>query len=354
MLDNSDSAERLTFLLLLLLRSKSPDSQQDIDDGDVLLNQSLNSIRGVVAGSAMRLCNRLLEKDQTLPELLPPLLARFTRDPAKSVRVSILQHLPYLMHKQPDLGWRLFNDIFQEPQSHLWTHAERCLYYQYRHHFEKVKPYLDRLFQEGQEEAGDTWGRITTLACLAGYVDREQLFTSLKTANTKVRKGAAEVFSANINRREHAGVCHLGLLVMLQDGELTEEIIRTIETCFDKDSRIDLIQDELAFAFVNALSAQEKFHGTYPFLEWLSSKAHRNPLSALKLTEALADKLEEQNRFQGFWHTEPLVTTLVEILREADETDDPVTIQRTIQLQDRFLKMELHGMETLLESVTRN
>jgi hypothetical protein len=45
---------------------------------------------------------------------------------------------------------------------------------------------------------------------------------------------------------------------------------------------------------------------------------------------------------------------LVEILREADETDDPTMIQRAIQLRDRFLKIELHGMETLLDGATRN
>jgi hypothetical protein len=117
---------------------------------------------------------------------------------------------------------------------------------------------------------------------------------------------------------------------------------------------MDLIEDELAFAFVDALSAGGKLHGAYPFLEWLPFKARRNPLAALRLTEALANKLEQQDQAQGFWHTEPLVATLVEILREADETDDPTMIQRAIQLQDRFLKMELRGMETLLDGVTKN
>jgi hypothetical protein len=99
---------------------------------------------------------------------------------------------------------------------------------------------------------------------------------------------------------------------MLQHGELTKDIIRTVETCFDKDSRSDLIQDELAFAFVSALSAGGKLHGIYLFLEWLSLKARRDSLSA-QLTEALPDKLKQQDQFQGLWNTEPLVAALVEI-----------------------------------------
>lgn len=82
---------------------------------------------------------------------------------------------------------------------------------------------------------------------------------------------------------------------MLQHGELTEDTIRAVETCFDKDSRIDLIQDELAFAFVNALFAQDKLHGVYLFLKRLSFRARRHLLSALKVIEALANKFFEAN-----------------------------------------------------------
>lgn len=48
------------------------------------------------------------------------------------------------------------------------------------------------------------------------------------------------------------------------------------------------------------------------------------------------------------WRTEPLIAALNEILREADETDDPKLIQRAINLQDRFLKLDMRGMEELL------
>ena len=113
-----------------------------------LASLASNATRGVAAESAMILCNRLVEKELSLPELLPPLLRRFARDRNVAVRVSILRRLPYLMHKRPELGWQLLEDAFREPQTHLWAHAERCFYYEYRDHFDRVQHYLDRLLHE--------------------------------------------------------------------------------------------------------------------------------------------------------------------------------------------------------------
>lgn len=42
------------------------------------------------------------------------------------------------------------------------------------------------------------------------------------------------------------------------------------------------------------------------------------------------------------------------ILREADELDDPELIQKAIALQDRFLKLDLQGMEDMLNSAAQN
>jgi hypothetical protein len=71
-------------------------------------------------------------------------------------------------------------------------------------------------------------------------------------------------------------------------------------------------------------------------------------LELLELTETLAEKLETTMNAQQLWHTEPLIVALNEILREADETDNSELIQRAINLQDRFLRLDVRGMEELL------
>jgi hypothetical protein len=49
-----------------------------------------------------------------------------------------------------------------------------------------------------------------------------------------------------------------------------------------------------------------------------------------------------------------LIATLKEILSEADETDDSELIQRAINLQDRFLRLDIHGIEELLAKAGQN
>ena len=57
---------------------------------------------------------------------------------------------------------------------------------------------------------------------------------------------------------------------------------------------------------------------------------------------------------QPLWPTELLIATPIEILPEADKTDDVTMIQRAIRLRDRLLKMDLRDMETLLDRAARN
>jgi len=87
-------------------------------------------------------------------------------------------------------------------------------------------------------------------------------------------------------------------------------------------------------------------------LDWLSNFASRDPVSALSLTEELANKLIKIEPPPRLTHTEPLIAVLVSILREADETDDPELIRRAIELQDRFLQMDLHGIEKLFDQIS--
>jgi ATPase family associated with various cellular activities (AAA) len=350
-LDDFEAADRIALLLFWVLSNEEDEYASLADNPKELVSKSFNSTRGVVAKSTVSLHNRLLENAQPIPELLLYLLEGFTRDPAIYARLPVLMQLPFLMYKQPDLGWRLLANIFQEPQPHLWKHAERCLYYQYRDHFDRVAPYLTRLMSEGLEEAGDSWGRISTLATLAGQMSQQELFESLSTASSSAWEGAAQVFVANLERREDTEACHSGLVAILRHENLSSEVIGEIATCFKKYSNARLIQQEFVLAFLDALTPSIDGHDLNNFLEWLSHEARRNPLFALTLTERLAEKLELEMRSCQIWHTQPLITSLNEILREADETDDPTLIQRAIRLQDRFFRLNIYGLSEGIETL---
>ena len=344
---DSESAERLSLLLFWLYTKYSSDREIRANNQDIV-SAAFKSIHGVAAQNAIRLCNRLLEKEQPVPELLLLLLRKVAGDTAIYVRIPVLQRLPFLMYKNPDLGWQLLGDIFKEPQSHLWEYTGRCLYNQYQNNFGRVAPYLNRLLHEGIAETSSIWGRVSTLASLAGHISQPQLFEALKKNNSHAALlGITQVFTANLNLQEHTSKCISGLLAVLEQENLSDNIIREIDEGFEHN-KITLIPPKFAFALIEALSASTSEFDFQGFLKWLGYKSGRNSLFVLELTEALAQKLETINASQ-LWQTQPLNSALNEILREADETDDPQLIQRAINLQDRFLRLGVYGMEDLLD-----
>jgi hypothetical protein len=348
-----ESAERLS-LLLFWLYTKYPNDRK-IQENSNDVTTAINSVHGVAAESAVKLCNRLLEKEQPVPEMLLLLLHHAAQDAAIYVRIPILQHLPFLTYKKPDLGWQLLADVFKEPQPSLWKYTEKCFYYNYQKNFVQVLPYLERLLQEGMEEAGETWGRIYTLASLAGHISQEELFGTLQIVKINAAwKGVTQVFTANLEQQEHILKCLSGLITVLRHEDLSDDILRTIDRCFEEESKINLITREFAIAFLEALTASTRNFDFDGFLEWLGYESRRNPLFALELTETLVAKFETTINVSFFWRTEPLITALNEILREADEIDDPKVIQRAINLQDRFWKLDIAGMEELLNKAGQN
>lgn len=313
----------------------------------------LDTARVTATNTAMTITNKFLENDLTLPELIPWLLRHFARDPAISVRISILSRLPYLMYKQPEIGWQLLADVFREPQTKLWEHAEKCLYHQYHQHFELVSPYLTRISIEAPEDAGASWGRIAALASLEGHICQEQLFETLDSLPAKAWKGVTQVFSANLIHLNSTNMCLNGLLKIMQRDVLPDEVYRLIDNCFEKEVGHVHFNREFVIAFLKFFPATQRSHDMHGFFEWLGLKARNNPIEALDFAELLADKFELLENPQRVWSTEPLVTALVEIMREADESDDQELIQRVIALQDRFLRLDIRGMNDLLEEAVR-
>ena len=102
-------------------------------------------------------------------------------------------------------------------------------------------------------------------------------------------------------------------------------------------------------AFINAIDSTDRHDRFFHFLDWLSWVSSRDPLLALDLCEALADKMSSLDPPYRILNSKPLIAALVSILREADETDDPAIIGRAIILQDRFLRMDMHGLEAIFE-----
>jgi len=355
------SAERLVFLLFHLSKHPDPEKigqriarqdKKEITTYD-LRSDALNRVRGVAAGAAMTLCNRLLEKDIELPELLFPLLRRYALDHVQSVRAAMMTGLPFLTHKRHAWGWQLFEDIFRDAPTLLWPLAERHLYHQYHNHFDQVAPCLERIQQEAPAEAGENWGRIAALASLDGHLTQDNLFAQLEQADQpKQWKGAAQVFAANIER--HNDTCMKRLLRILEREENDEEILGAVGHAFDLKKNGKLLAADFAVRFIKRMQVDSNGHTHSQLFNWIAWLAQKNVEASLEVCECLLKKSATSGAvLNQFWNSEPLLTALNNILREADESEDAAMINRAVRLQDQFLRMDLHGMEEFLEQAAR-
>ena len=97
---------------------------------------------------------------------------------------------------------------------------------------------------------------------------------------------------------------------------------------------------------------EDKAPNMHSFIDWIEYQATVNPILALELCECLLTKLQSFEYKPRLWHSEPLISTLTTILREADEMDDLELINRAVRLQDQFLLMGIDGMDEYFKEAT--
>lgn len=347
--ESDEAAERLVLALWRITTSEDPEPKPDEEAADFGM-VAYNSTRGITARSATSLYCRWLKLEKPIPRLLPYLLRRCASDRSLGVRVSILDRLPFVVHHSPDLGWRLFDTCFREPQGKLWLEAERLLYYHYRGSFEVVKPLIDRMRKEALDVAGEAYGRIATLCYLAGHsvIDDRPLF-SLAT-NDSISQGIAQVLCANLVHTGVAEKCRATLIEMLKIAETSTAALAALGRRMASEHADGPVDPELVLLSVGAMGHLKEARDTWALCKWLERNTSQYPLAALEICEKLiALPTEGHVRFSG-----EMVPILLELLREADETDDPDLISRVVKLQDSCLSLDVLGVDELLDNSARS
>ncbi|MFZ5522687.1 MAG: hypothetical protein ACOY9D_01205 [Pseudomonadota bacterium] len=351
--ESQELAERIVFLLHDVLLASDPEMGTGESDEMNLLSKAINSTRGIAAVATIRLANKLLEANRDWPECLTPLLVRFASDEHAAVRASILNVLPFLQYKLPDLGWRIFDLATLNGKLGIWQLSERCLYYGYYRNFDKVRPYLDRMATEAMPGTGEIWARISTLSALEGFIETGVWISSLKQRKEEaIWKGAVQVFAKNIVEAKYCEICLAGLYAALEIMSDSEEILREIEHAFsDKTTHFGLPVD-LAVRYLTARGLAAERNDLFHFMPWLSTLAQANPRQALEIAETLAKILEGEKSV--FWEKEKLGCLLTALFREAEESEDEKMIVRVVALQDAFLTAGVHGIEEWLVAAEKN
>lgn len=355
-IQDTQNAARLVFLAIGF--GKIREESTIHGDSVNLLTTGINMMSGKVAEALMIMVNNLQERGITLPELLPHTLRRFASNEHPAIRALMLQRLPYLQSQNPELGWELFHCAMQNTAG-LWQSAERCLYYAYHDHFEKVVPLLERIRHEGSKEDMETWGRISTLSALTGHVDFADLLGELKTLDiTEAWRGAANVWTHPENIKRHREQCLAGIEAGLKaESPHAAAVARHVDNIFRDNMPpisipIELIQ--LCFSvFEN--DSENKHHRLFGFAEWLNATSQRDPELALAATESyLAYVSHAKTYFYG--HENQLVQLMTRLFAEAEEreeSDHGAMLKHVVSVQDFLLSLGVNSINDWLKAAER-
>jgi hypothetical protein len=325
---------------------------------DPLLTAGMNMMTGKVAEALMILVNSLQEADIVLPELLPPTLCRFASNENPAIRVLILKNLAYLQYKNPELGWKLFSLAIQDSTG-LWKHAERCLYYAYREHFDKVLPLLELVRCEGNEKDMETWGRISALSALHGHVDFANLLNDLNTFNIiEAWQGAASVWTHPGNIKQHRQQCFHGIEAGLQAGSPhAAAVTQKIENIFRESTSPIFIPLSLLQLYFNVCKNDNKdrYHRMPGFDEWLNAILQRDPNFALTAAEFYLGYIKCANQYYYDYKNRlvQLLTRLFTEAEEREESDQSAMLNRVVLLQDLMLSLGLSSINNWLKMAER-
>lgn len=360
-LTDKKQTERLVFILFQLLFQlrrnqvgRNTDQLLDNTYGHALRFDAINSDWGHIGSGVAKLCNRLLEAEHEIPELLYPLLCHLVKT-SKQAAMTVIDYIPYMTYKKPEWGFQLFSVIYDaEVPACPWGLAQQHLYYQYHDNFEYTAPYLERMLQSGETTAIQGWGRLSTMCHLAGHLTQDQLFEQLKKVNKEEAWiAAAQVFEANIDKYNRDGLCINGMTRILELELGMPRVISEIEDVFDPKTHGCYVGNDFVRLYIEKANFKEERWSIKHLLDWLAVLSIRDPLASLELLEILADKLSAEST-RRLYEGKSLIQALNSLLREADETDDGQLINRVIGLQDRFLQLDLYGIEDFFNAAGRS
>ena len=269
-----DNANRLTWLIIRLRSAKDPDFRNDTNKPRShvdLLDESMNSARGIAAGGGMRLACRLTQEGLPLPD--------------------------------------------------------------------------------DADVAGDSWGRLMSLACLHGQIEMDAVFQELVSRDIESPwKGAAEVFASNLDKERIASLCRKGVLMILQRRPVLGSALEVIDRHLPDDAALEVT--DVVGAIIAAYSEISSRVNLFRVFEWIARAANRNPAGTLPLIELLSRALEAR-RDELLLDSASLNAALLAILREADQSGDEALVRRALCLQDAYLRLNVDGIEKMLNAASR-
>ena len=355
-INDTQNATRLVFLAIDFVNFHEEIFVEE--ESSDLANTGIGLVVGHIAEGLMILVDKLQEENIPSPELLLPTLRCLSGHEHPAIRALILRRLPFLQSQNPELGWDLFERTMHDATG-LWQVAERCLYYAYHNHFEKVGPLLDQIRNDGTSKDLETWGLISALAALSNRINFVTWLENLKALNvTEAWRGAARVWTHPENIRQYRDQCLTGIEAGLNANSPHAGIVaRQMKSLFEDTTPIISIPIDQIRLFFTILenNGENQDHSLYEYSKWLNAIAHRDPEEAIAATEIFLSYLErtEPDMYDHDDDLTQLMTRLFAEAEEREESDQGEMLRRVVSIQDTLLSLGLDSIHDWLKAAER-
>lgn len=333
----------------------------DRDDAALngLISMGINMIRGEAVQATLTLMRRAAHEMTHWPELLMPTIKRFAMDPNPAITAVVLHELPHLLWRHPEQGWDIFRTAIRDAGEELWCEAERCLYWSYRTHFERVAPNLSHVGETFTGDAAKMWGRISALAVFESHLSIDQLVDQLSDVQCLNKwLGAMQVWVSNVYNTKCSVVCLIGIrAAFASDFGEDKQLLSEMRSLFRKGSDVAPIPDDIVEAYFVALEKSEPSRNDFSLHgidDWLNELVSNYPEEALQSAERVVAFLLRQKVSHA--HMDDLPMVLTRLFREAEElelSDGGAMLGRCIAIQDAFLSLGLSNVESWLAEAER-
>ena len=346
-LNDDDTLKRIFFEFWKFGLSTSPDAK-DVEQND-FVSTGINSVRGIIAESAVKVACELIEKEKLIPAELRDILLRFAKDEALAVKSSLLIRLPYLLSREPELGWNLIKTLVDGCASTgIYKMLEQSLYYQYYRNFELAEPYLNLMESAVDDETSTAWGRLASLSYLAGHIAEADLFNKLKSRKSdSTLIGVAQVLVINLTNAENRVKCIAGIQFLFEHSA-PKEVYNELERALDDKEYLNRVPSSIIELYI--INAPEDSLGDIDgIFSWFAGSTLYQPDQTLVLLELLISRFSTDQQCH-FYRTEDLVVAIKMLLQHADLIDDDSFVHRVLCVQDWFLVKGVKEIESLLEA----
>jgi hypothetical protein len=304
----------------------------------------INSVRGAAADAIAR----LLFADKSRWTKCEVAVNHLVQDESLAVRACTVECLTALLNLNRDRAVDLFLLLCEKADAILGSHSvDTFLHYAFYSHYTKLRSLTLQMLASQQEALREIASRQIAVAAF-GDSEAQSDLAAVLAGDEKCRAAAADVFARNLGHVSIREACRKHLTQHFHDQ--SAKVRDTASRCFRQLSDAQLAEEcDLIFAFVQSPAFPD---GCDDLLFKLKESKDQLPDVVLAVADraiSLHPEGEEQRLKAG--HASYYLPELV--LRVYDQTSDPGTKNRCLDLIDEMLRVGFSSIDTELAKVER-